>query len=243
MFPTPKIKWNTNQAALERLTNIYIKDTMGNIRDALDKTSSSTANYIKETMIMRGSPTGSVWHQIINDYRGNRFGARVDSGTMVQAVGSEVTQDNNRFIASYGLPLPESGGFEYFMKQEYGFDLTLPSGKVRQVPGMETAERSSKFMETMLRKEMLRRGFLKGEKDWRGAKIIASMQRGNTFEDAWASANVRSPEQTFASREFFKRKAERDLAREVALQARLDSFKNELIKLGRYEGYVKRFGF
>ena len=243
MLPLPKIKWNVNSSSLKRISDIYISNSLNSVQDALDKTASLTADHIKNEMILRNSPTGSLWHQVINDYRGNQPGARVDSGAMLSSVGSEVVRSGmGRFLASYGLQTPQAGGEDYFMKQEEGFPLTLPSGEIRNVPGMNTAERSAQFMEKRLRKEMLRAGFLKGQKDWRGAKVVASMERGASFEDAWSSVNSRSGASTAASREYFAQKASRDAARSAGQQARLDSFKNELIRMGRYESYVKRYG-
>jgi hypothetical protein len=235
----PKIKWNINQASLERIQKGYMNNTLESVHTALDNTATATANYIKENMILRGSPTGSLWHQIINDYRGNQPGARVDSGSMLQSVGSEVTSGGlGRFMASYGLPV---NGEEYFMKQDRGFPLELPNGTIRNVPGMNTKERSDKFMQTTLRKEMLRRGFLKGQKDWRGAKVMRGMDAGRDFESAWQNVNARTDAQIFASRQNLLKKYERMTQIENANSARLNAFKNELDRLGQYDAYVKRY--
>jgi len=241
MLPTPKIKWNVNSSSLKRISDIYISNSLNSVQDALDTTARLTADLIKNDMIFKGSPTGSIWHQIINDYRGNQPGARIDSGAMIDSVGSEVVRSGmGRFLASYGLQTPQAGGEDYFMKQEYGFPLTLPSGEIRNVPGMNTAERSAQFMEKRLRKEMLRAGFLKGRSDWRGERILKLMERGSNLEDAWVTVNTRSGPVSQGTKEHFAARAARQAEAAAIAASKLSFWKNELTRLGNYESYVKR---
>lgn len=246
MSLAPKFKWNVNNPALDRLTKGYINRNLDNILEVVAEVSNKTAHYMKANYILRDSRTGSVWHDIVNEYRGNLPGARVDSGRMRDSVGSTTSMDIGSGVieGQYGLRMPGAGGQEYFLEQEYGFDLTLNNGNIRQVPGMHTYDRTLKDMKFMLRRGMLSKGFLTGKVDNRGSKILAQMKFGTSFAEAWS--NVQSREITPKLISALNRRTDTILAnnalKEAAIRARMEIARANMIRAGyNPESYINRF--
>ena len=225
---------------------MYTDTNLDNIHEGIAEVAQKTAYDMKVGYILQNSRTGSVWHDMINEYRGNARGARVDSGRMINSVGSMSSMDipSGTIEAEYGLRMPGAGGQEYFLEQEYGFDLELGSGQIREVPGMETYERTKKNMKSALRKAMLSRGFLTGKVDTRGVRILDRMKWGETFESAWSAAYGK--EQNWESVQRAMRWAERDYNRakaaEARIQARIEIAKANMIRAGKTpESHIRRF--
>jgi hypothetical protein len=173
------VKWNASPATVRRITNSYIKQNMNNIRDNITFFSEVAAEYIEKEAILRGSPTGTMWHRMVNKERGNEYGARYETGQMAKNVGflpADEMQDGYS-ESEFGL---FTGGDEYFMRQEYGFELQVKNG-VRKVPGMYSASRAIKFTRPVFRKKMLASGFLRGKKDSRGERVLSLMGGTNRF--------------------------------------------------------------
>jgi hypothetical protein len=62
--------------------------------------------------ILSGSPTGSKWHARINRMRGNQYGARVETGKMLESVHfSRPVWDakTKSYSATFGFPYSSSG--------------------------------------------------------------------------------------------------------------------------------------
>lgn len=62
--------------------------------------------------ILGGSPTGSKWHVKINRARGNQYGARVETGKMLESVHFSRPKWNTKtkaYEASFGFPYSPSG--------------------------------------------------------------------------------------------------------------------------------------
>ena len=246
MSLAPKFKWNVNEPTLDRLTKAYINRNLDNILEIVADVADKTAYDMKVMYILQGSRTGSVWHDMINEYRGNSRGARVDSGRMLNSVGSTASIDVGSGVieGQYGLRMPGAGGMKYFLEQEYGFDLTLNNGNVRAVPGMHTYDRTVKMMKSKLRKGMLSKGFLSGTVDTRGAKILGQMKFGTSFAEAWS--NVFGKEMTVERRDAFNRLADRRyeyyMQKEMAIRARIEIARANMIRAGyNPEQYINRF--
>lgn len=185
----PNLKWNVNQNSIERIKKAYVKKSLEGVKDAIGDAASWGAKATLDYKVLGGTPTGSVWHYVTNVIRGNRDGARRDTGKMASAVGSSKATGNVIFSATYGLP---KNGPEYFMQQEEGFTFTTWSGVKRKVPGMNdprygAQEKIDKAIEKQLRKKLLSKGFLPANGNVRFERVLNAMGRGQSFENAWSS--------------------------------------------------------
>ncbi len=173
------VKWNANPATVRRLTDSYLKQNMTNLRDNITFFSDVAADYIEKEAILKGSPTGTMWHRMANRNRGNEYGARFETGQMARNVGFFPADDmqDGYSESEFGL---FTGGESYFMRQEYGFDLQVKNG-VRKVPGMYSAARAIKFTRPIFRKKMLSTGFLSGKTDTRGQRVLSLMGGVNRY--------------------------------------------------------------
>lgn len=192
------VKWNVNPATVRRLTDSYLEQNMKNLQDNLTFFSSRAADYIQKEAILRGSPTGTTWHMFANKERGNEYGARYETGQMAKNVGflpADQMQDGLS-ESEFGL---FTGGDDYFMRQEYGFELQIKNG-VRKVPGMRSAERAIKATRASFRKKMLSTGFMSGKTDRRGRATLNLMGEGISFDSAWRES---APEKSLAAREAY----------------------------------------
>ena len=83
----------------------------------------ASAELGAETMqkfIEADSPTGTRWHERINKKRGNKAGARVETGTMLQSVmAKEAQTTSSNIFSKFGWDSagPEGG---YFAQQDDG---------------------------------------------------------------------------------------------------------------------------
>lgn len=62
--------------------------------------------------ILGGSPTGSQWHVMINKMRGNQFGARKETGKMLESVKFSRpvwNTETKMWEASFGFPFSSTG--------------------------------------------------------------------------------------------------------------------------------------
>ena len=216
------LKWNVNKASVKRITDRYTKQNIDNIKTAITKAAEHGARAVKENAILKGSPTDSAWHYFANIIRGNDYGARVDTGRMLNAVdSSQATKDGvfGIIAASYGLP---TDGPDYFMEQDRGYSFTTWSGRQQTVPGMNSFAKSLPAMQKGLKKEMLRQGFLAtGARDaGRQSRILDRMMNGYAFEDAYSAEYPVSPEQMRSGREMAERRYQRQQeARERGMQS------------------------
>ena len=136
--------------AVARRKNAILEEEAQNVRKAVRFASRAAARAMKDRIL--DSPTGSKWHTAINTMRGNPDGARLETGTMYDAVGSlepKIVENADRrrqasIIGGFGWPADANGNIKdasprrrsqadpdgdwrtdpkYFMMQEYGFDL------------------------------------------------------------------------------------------------------------------------
>lgn len=176
------VKWNVNQASVKRLTDGYVKKNLANINNNLTDFSDKAAEFIVKESILKGSSTGTMWHRMANKNRGNEFGARYETGQMASNVGflpSEMVGEGE-MASEFGL---FTGGEDYFMRQEFGFDLQLKNG-IRKVKGMFSAQKAMKLTRPLFRKKMLSTGFLVGKTDARGQRVLSLMGGVNRFGES-----------------------------------------------------------
>ena len=207
----PSLKWNVNKKSIDRITNRYATSNINNIKKAIGRAAEAGASAVRNDAILRGSPTDSAWHYFANLIRGNDYGARKDTGRMLNSVGSSQGVRDGVFgtiAASYGLPVD---GPKYFMEQDQGYTFTTWSGREQNVPGMNSFQKSLPTMTKNLRKEMLRYGFLTtGSKSMgRQTKILNRMMKGYNFDDSYAAEYGASPNQIQAGREMAERRRQR----------------------------------
>lgn len=210
------VKWNVNPATVKRLTDSYLEKNLRNLEENLNFFSSSAAEYIEKEAILKGSSTGTKWHLFANKERGNEFGARYETGQMAKNVGflpADEMQDGYS-ESEFGL---FTGGDDYFMRQEYGFDLQIKNG-VRKVPGMHSAQRAIKATRASFRKKMLSTGFMSGKTDKRGRAVLNLMGEGMSFDVAWRES---APEKSLAAREAYANYLRR-IAESQIRQANMD---------------------
>jgi len=133
--------------------------------DAIQSTSQKSATWIVDAKIKANSPTGTLWHDLVNKDRGNNPGARIETGELMRSVGSTpaVELDRGFYESQFGIRLPEAGGRKYFMEQDQGFDLELYSGETKWVPGMETFKAVLPVLRKEFKMEMVSRGFVLGK--------------------------------------------------------------------------------
>lgn len=219
-----KAKWNVNEASIKRLTDRYVKKNLGNIERAVDWYAHNAAYYIEEFKVLSGSSTGTAWHRNINAQRGNKGGARVETGYMARSIGYDSYSFNsdNEIGAEFGLRMPQAGGERYFLQQEKGFTIDTKMGP-HKVVGMHSAEAAHKWMRPRFRKQMLSMGFLYG-KDVRGQTVLALMRgaagKPMGFDAAYAATgNTATAAQKAAYNSLQKKINERELNRFIRQQA------------------------
>jgi len=154
---SPKVNWNINHKGVNRIMRKHADEGVKKVADAVTEASKAGAEAVKNEAILKGSPTGSKWHVNINEQRGNEFGARVDSGNMLNSVNSEPAKQISFGVVqgSYGLPL---NGPEYFMEQEIG-SYQPDNGVKGPTPAMNSYKKSKEQMVARLRSQMVKYGF------------------------------------------------------------------------------------
>jgi len=222
----PSFKWNVNRKSIRRITDIYLKKNTDAIQNVIEGTASYSADWIRDFKVLQNSRTGTLWHDYINEERGNAEGARVDTGLMANSVGYTRAQyqSEGEYIAEFGLLLPSAGGRKYFLEQDEGFQLELANGKVRDVPGMQTYESVEPQLKKRMSKEMLRHGFLRGGRDSRGMRILQNSEREG-FNTAWSSEYAPSEAQITAAREMQQRGAQARIVRDAYMASRTESYR------------------
>ena len=229
MIPAPKFKWNVKPNQVEALTRRYKDRALDSVQEVIEDVADWAANDIRQLKIYSGSPTGTRWHDFINDERGNQDGARKDTGEMFNSVGSTPARylAEGEYDAEFGLKLPSAGGRKYFLEQDQGFPLQLASGEVRQVPGMHTFDFILPALKRKMNKQMLRRGFLRGKRDTRGERVLSDAPKMG-FESAWSQefSNSRTPDQVIAGQKRQIRFYEQQIRRDAIRRANIDSYRS-----------------
>lgn len=190
----PKLKWNANDSVINRLTKSYLKRSISDIKDAVERGAMAGANATVDYKIRGnmggGSPTGTAWHYITNTIVRNQSpGARVETGRMAASVGSSNATGKVMLSATYGLPL---NGPDYFFEQEYGFERVRFSGELTgdRVPGMADEryghqEKIDKQIKRTLNKSMTARGFFPSRGTARYERVY-KMAQETSFNLAWS---------------------------------------------------------
>lgn len=243
MIHPPKFEWNIKPNQVQALTRRYKDNALGAVQDAMSDAADFAADWIKLNKIYQGSRTGTLWHDLTNKERGNQEGARKETGEMYNSVGSTGARylADGEYSAEFGLRLPSAGGRKYFLEQDQGFPLQLASGEIRQVPGMNTYEAVLTPMTRRFRKEMLRRGFLKGGRDTRGERILRNAEFEG-FNTAWAGEFARTENQREAMRRFELRSFEARYRRDAIQNARIESYRGSVESLfGSIPNFMNRF--
>ena len=207
----PSLKWNVNKKSIDRITNRYATSNIKNIKRAIGRAAEAGASAVRNDAILRGSPTDSAWHYFANLIRGNDYGARKDTGRMLNSVGSSQGVRDGVFgtiAASYGLPVD---GPKYFMEQDQGYTFTTWSGREQNVPGMNSFQKSLPAMTKNLRKEMLRYGFLTtgSRQAPRQRKVLNRVMAGYDFDSAWGAEFPTSPARIQAGQEMAERRRQK----------------------------------
>jgi len=84
---------------------------------ALAVGSESGADYMKQ-FIEANSPTGTRWHKKVNDARGNKAGARVATGTMLDAIEfTKPSANGQKIVTKFGWVTNHQ---DYFLDQDTG---------------------------------------------------------------------------------------------------------------------------
>lgn len=177
-----KVKWNVNEASINRILGTYLKRNQTNVENIIENYAAKAELVMRNEFILKGSPTGTAWHKNVNNERGNQYGARRETGEMAAAVGYRAYGMNSDGVVGAEFGLPDS---EYYLDQEYGF-VQENSGGNRIVKGMNSAEKTINTLKPYFRKQMLAAGFLKGRKDARGVAVLGLMSKGDDFFAAWA---------------------------------------------------------
>lgn len=243
MLPVPNFSWNIKPNQVEALTKRYVDNATDAIQDVISDVADFAADWIRENKVNRGSPTGTLWHELTNKRRRNLPGARVDTGEMVNSVGSTPAQylAEGEYSAEFGLRLPSAGGRKYFLEQDRGFPLELASGEIRQVPGMHTFDAVLQGLRSRLRKEMLRRGFLLGKRDTKGERILRNTDSLG-FEKAWYETNLRTEKQLEGNYRRALIQAERQRNAAVIREAKLLAYESFVeSSYGSLTSWDKRF--
>lgn len=243
MLPVPNFSWNIKPNQVEALTKRYVDNATGAMQDAISDAADFAADWIKYNKIYRGSRTGTLWHDLVNKERGNPEGARVDTGAMFNSVGSTGAQylSEGEYSAEFGIKLPSAGGRKYFIEQDEGFPLQLASGEIRQVPGMHTFDAVLTPLSRHFRKEMLRRGFLKGKRDVRGERILRN-EPSLGFNKSWSEEFMRTEAQRDAMRQYELGAYERRYRRALIQDARLEAYRGSVENLfGSIDNWMGRF--
>lgn len=203
------VKWNANQAVVQRLTDSYLKKNLANINDNLTYFSNRAAEFIVKESILKDSPTGTMWHSMVNKQRGNEFGARYETGQMAKNVGflPSETVGEGQMVSEFGL---FTGGEDYFMRQEFGFDLQMKNG-IRKVKGMFSAQKAMRLTKPLFRRQMLGTGFLRGKTDTRGRSVLMLMSSGDSFDSAWQNTG---PDRSLEAKEGYAKYLNRIADRE-----------------------------
>jgi len=95
----------------------YVKDVVLASAGALQKGSDAGAEYMRQ-YISQDSPTGTPWHKRINNERGNRPGARKQTGAMLNAVGStKISVNSSQLSSTFGWVKDRQ---DYFLQQDTG---------------------------------------------------------------------------------------------------------------------------
>lgn len=190
----PKLKWNANDSVINRLTKSYLKRSINDIKDAVERGAAAGGNATLDYKIRgnlgKGSPTGTVWHYVTNTLvRNQPPGARVDTGRMAASVGSSKASGKVMLSATYGLPL---NGPDYFFEQEYGFERVRFTGELTgdRVPGMADEqyghqEKIDKAIKKALNKSMTARGFFPSRGTARYERVY-DMAQDSGFNLAWS---------------------------------------------------------
>jgi hypothetical protein len=233
---TPKIKWNKKPTQVQSTMTRYTDRALFAVGDAIQTSADKSATWIVDAKIKANSPTGTLWHDIVNQERGNNPGARKETGALMRSVGSTsaVELDRGFYEAQFGIRLPEAGGQKYFMEQDEGFELTLYSGETKWVPGMETFKAVLPVLRKTFKTEMSMRGFSSG-KMGAGSKS-APREPSNGFSDL--SDGQRAIERAIANRGAEARR-NADNSRTAAGDKLRNSMTNEL---GSIDKYLYRFG-
>ena len=236
MSLVPKIKWNKKPTQVSSTMTRYTDRALFALGDAIQSTSQKSATWIVDAKIKANSPTGTLWHDLVNKDRGNNPGARIETGELMRSVGSTpaVELDRGFYESQFGIRLPEAGGRKYFMEQDQGFDLELYNGETKWVPGMETFKAVLPVLRKTFRTEMSMRGFVAG-KMAAGGKT-APREPANAFSDL--SDGQRLIEQTIA-----RRSAEARTKAESSRNAAAEKLAGSMAKeLGSIDKYLYRFG-
>lgn len=193
MASATKVKWNVNEGSINRILASYIKKNEANIERLVEDHAQKASVVMREDYILKGSPTGTMWHKFVNAERGNAYGARYETGEMASAVGYQAYGMNANGVVGAEFGLPDEA---YYLAQEYGFVQENEGGN-RVVKGMNAANKTIKALTPDFRKKMLALGFLKGAKDARGSAVLGLMSQGNTFLEAWVKT---APDRSVAQR-------------------------------------------
>lgn len=240
MSLAPRIKWNVNEASIARIAKSYKNRSLKDVKEAIGFAAKAGAKGTLDFKIVgtptgAATPTGSAWHYFANLVRGNNYGARVDTGRMASSVGSsEARGSRGVYGATYGLPLD---GPKYFFQQEEGFTFETWSGRRRKVPGMadkryKAQQKIDKAISSELRKRMVSRGFLSTASKGRDERILAKMEAGMSFADAWSAEYPGSE----MYGDFMRQKEMRALELRSIGELRLEAF---LKNLSNMEGQAK----
>lgn len=100
---------------LNRLVNARVARESEFIRRAVGYAAYKGADAMRDKIL--NSPTGTKWHNAINEQRGNPAGARYETGTMFESVartyGKIIANQDRRkrssAVASFGWPTDSSG--------------------------------------------------------------------------------------------------------------------------------------
>lgn len=243
MIRPPKFEWNIKPNQVQALTRRYKDNALDAVQDAMSDAADFAADWIKLNKIYQGSRTGTLWHDLTNEERGNQEGARKETGEMYNSVGSTGARylADGEYSAEFGLRLPSAGGRKYFLEQDQGFPLELASGEVRQVPGMHTFEAVLTPMTRYFRKEMLRRGFLRGGRDTKGERILRNAEF-ESFDAAWSGQNLKNENQRQAMRQNQINRFEAQARQDAIRGAQIESYRASQEALyGSIPNWMKAF--
>lgn len=250
----PKLKWNANDSVINRLTKSYLKRSISDIKDAVERGAMAGANATVDYKILgivgskQGSSTGTLWHLDVNTNKRPKprgYGARVDTGNMMRSVGYSKASGKVLLSSTYGLPL---NGPEYFFEQEYGFDRVRFSGELTgdRVPGMADEhyghqENIDKQIKRAMNKSMTARGFFPSRAAARYERVY-KMAQDTSFNLAWSLEFGRDTVDNGRWVQILAQRRERDF--EAASRAPMAAYAKILRTAGKAEAeaYRKRLG-
>ena len=179
MSLNPSIKWNKKRTQVNSTMTRFTDRALYDIGVGISIVADKSANWIKDNKIKRNSATGTLWHKYTNEERGNEPGARVDSGALLNSVGSTGGVEVSRGVyeSEFGIRLPSAGGRKYFMEQDEGFNLETWSGETKWVPGMQTFDAVKDALKKELRFQMASLGLVRG-KSVGGGRTAPAEARG-----------------------------------------------------------------